>query len=168
MTHRTRIIQVRRLPEKRRNRLEKFLLLFNQSWATKDKYILDFDLSEIPEEFRDIAKYLEGPAKDEAFRKQLEGEEEIEDILREKDQELIQERLLKEEAIQREREAKQREREAKQREEEAKQRETEAKQQAKFLQIIFAKHLFEQQKSISEISELTGLSREELLKIKDA
>jgi hypothetical protein len=78
LNHTSHIIQVRRLPEKRRTRLEKFLILFNQTWITDKKYILD--IQDVPDEFRGIAKYLEGPAMDAEFRRQLEGEEEIEEL----------------------------------------------------------------------------------------
>ncbi len=66
LTHTSHIIQVRRLPEQRRTRLEKFLTLFNQAWVADKNYILE--LQNIPEEFEDIAKYLEGPAMDAGFR----------------------------------------------------------------------------------------------------
>ena len=78
LTHESHIIQVRRLPEKRRTRLEQFLTLFNQAWITQKSYILD--LQEIPEEFQDVANYLHVPIADEQFRKQLEGEQEIDYI----------------------------------------------------------------------------------------
>ena len=80
LTHKTRIIQVRRLPEQRRTRLERFLLLFNQAWVTEERYILD--LQEIPEEFKDVARYLEAPVQNEQFRNQLAGEEEIDEIFK--------------------------------------------------------------------------------------
>ncbi len=79
LTHRSHIIQVRRLPEQRRSRLEKFLTLFNQAWCTQNEYILD--LQEIPGEFKDVATYLHKPVLDEKFRRHLEGEQEIETIL---------------------------------------------------------------------------------------
>ncbi|NJN78658.1 MAG: hypothetical protein HC803_10330 [Saprospiraceae bacterium] len=69
LTHKTRIIQVRRLSEERRTRLEQFLILFNQSYVTSEKYILD--LKEVPEEFNDIANYLGTVVQDENFRNQL-------------------------------------------------------------------------------------------------
>jgi hypothetical protein len=62
-----------RLPEKQKTRLEKFLLLFNQAWSTDRGYILD--LPTVPEEFADIAQYLQGPLMDEDFRRHLVAEE---------------------------------------------------------------------------------------------
>jgi len=78
LTHRSHILQVTRLPEERKTRLEKFLSLFNQAWYTDQRYILD--LQEIPEEFLDIAEYLQIPVMNEEFRRQLAGEEEIDSI----------------------------------------------------------------------------------------
>ncbi len=78
LTHQSHIIQVRRLPNKRQTRLENFLVLFNQAWCTEDNYIID--LQYIPKEFSDMARYLQGPLLDDAFRRQLEGEEEIDAI----------------------------------------------------------------------------------------
>jgi len=75
LTHRSHILQVKRLPEVRKTRIEKFMTLFNQAWHSEKKYILD--LEEIPEEFKDIAEYLQGPVLDEKFRRQLETEDEI-------------------------------------------------------------------------------------------
>ncbi|MEM7659464.1 MAG: hypothetical protein AAF399_25320 [Bacteroidota bacterium] len=78
LTHKVRIIQVRRLSDKRQSQLEQFLLFFNQAWVTEDNFILD--LQEVPEQFEDVAQHLHGAAQDEAFRRQLEGEAEIEAI----------------------------------------------------------------------------------------
>jgi hypothetical protein len=75
LTHQSHIIQVLRLPEKRKTRLEKFLSLFNQQWCTDVKFILD--LPEIPSGFTDMAKYLQGPLMDDEFRRKLRAEQEI-------------------------------------------------------------------------------------------
>jgi len=123
LTHRSHVLQVKRLPKNRKTRIEQFMMLFNQALNSDKKYILDLQV--IPEEFRDIAEYLEKPVYSEDFRRQLEAEEEIDYIF---DQQEAKYLAQIEEAKQREEEAKQREEEAKQREEEAKQREEEAKQ----------------------------------------
>lgn len=83
LTHRSHILQVRRLPERRISMLEKFLVLFNQAWRTDKKYIID--LQEIPDEFQDVAEYLQGPVMDASFRRQLEVEEEIDQIFEEQE-----------------------------------------------------------------------------------
>ncbi|TVR42513.1 MAG: hypothetical protein EA394_03240 [Bacteroidia bacterium] len=84
LTHEAHIIQVRRLPEKRRSRLEQFLTLFNQAWCTSQEFILE--LQEVPEEFEDIAMYLQGPLIDEQSRRNLAFEKEIRDILDSRDE----------------------------------------------------------------------------------
>lgn len=78
LTHQSHIIQLRRLPELRQTRLEQFLSLFNQAWITSDKFILD--LQDIPAEFKDMAKYLQGPTMDDDFRRRLEAEDELDTI----------------------------------------------------------------------------------------
>ena len=122
LTHRSHIIQVRRLPEERQSRLEKFMMLFNQAWIAENNYLLD--LQDVPEEFHDIAKYLQGPVLDETFRRQLMIEDEIDEAFDFQEQKYLQQ--LKE-AKAGEEEAKVREEEAKAREEEARVREGEAK-----------------------------------------
>jgi hypothetical protein len=78
LTHQSHIIQVRRLPEKRQSMLEKFLVLFDQQRCTGEKYLLK--LSTVPEEFSDIAAYLQAPVMDDQFRRNLEAEEELDTI----------------------------------------------------------------------------------------
>ena len=150
LTHQSHIVQVRRLPEHRRTRLEKFITLFNQAWITKDKYILD--LQDIPEEFDDMAKYLQAPVMDNNFRIQLEAEEELDTIFDEQEAKFLTQ--IKK--------AKQNEEQAKQREEKAKQREEKAKQREKNLALKLAKQLQNLGISIEEIANETGLNSEEL------
>ena len=133
LTHQAHIIQVRRLPERRRTRLEKFLMLFNQAWVTDEGYIID--LQEIPEEFSDIARYLQGPVMDEAFRRKLEAEEELDTIFDEQ-------------------EAKYKQKIA-----EAEKRENEAKKAEKILARKLALHLKKSGTSIEEIQRETGLDQ---------
>ena len=191
LTHRTRVIQVRRLSEKRLSRLEQFLMLFDQEHITNERYILD--LEEVPEDFQDIANYLQEPLMDESFRKKLKAEQEIDDIfnlqeaeLASKEEELKEARQMAEEAKQREEEerknaqlakqreelAKQREEEerqnaqlARQREEEARQREEEARVQQQKLQTQFAKHLLSTGVPIAQIVQMTGLSEDVIMNL---
>ena len=83
LTHRSHILQVKRLPEKRKTKLEKLLVLFNQAWCTNERSILD--LQEVPKEFEDIAKYLQTPVSDDNFIRQLRVEEEIDQIFDEQE-----------------------------------------------------------------------------------
>ncbi len=124
LTHKTYAIQVRRLPEKRKTQLEKFMTLFNQAWISDKNYILD--LEEVPEEFKDIAAYLRKPLVDKKLLNKLAAEEEMEDYfaiqeakIKKSMQIAEQEKRQKKEAIKQKREAIKREQEAVKREEEA-------------------------------------------------
>ncbi|NJL75049.1 MAG: hypothetical protein HC892_08445 [Saprospiraceae bacterium] len=150
LTHKTRVIQVRRLSEKRLSRLEQFLMLFDQAHVTSERFILD--LGEVPKDFQDIANYLEEPLKDENFRRNLKAEQEIDEIFSHQEAELAR----KDEAL----------REARQREEEARQREEEAKQQQQFIQLQFAKHLLATDVPIEQIVQMTGLTEEVVRNLK--
>jgi len=109
LTHKCYILQAGRLPKKRRTRLEKFMTLFNQAWIGEKRYILD--LEEIPEEFKDIAKYLQNPLMNQAIIKQLEAEAEAEIMMAVQEAKLAklkeEERRLKEDAQQKEAEERQ-------------------------------------------------------------
>lgn len=171
LTHKTRIIQIRRLRPERKSRLEHFLTLFDQAYATSERYILD--VTDIPEEFKDIAMYLSVPVQDDAFRNQLIGEEEIDLIFKEQERDLARTKEELEKSQQREAKARQkaaaaREREAKARErveEERKEKEA-AKLQLKKLQLNIARQLLAEGKNNAEISKLTGLSEEEIDEVK--
>ena len=77
LNHRSYILQIAQLPPHRKTRLEKFMTLFNQAWIAENDYILD--LQEVPEEFREIAEYLQSALADETIRANLQGEEEMKD-----------------------------------------------------------------------------------------
>ena len=144
LTHPSYILQVMKLPTKRRTKLERFLSFFDQDKKTEDDYVLDVE-EENNNDLKDIADYLHRGTLDEdlinslSYEEDYDGsikklEEEKEDAKqREKEakQREKEERRLKEEAKQREEEAKQREEEERRLKEEAKQREEEAKQREK-------------------------------------
>ena len=162
LTHQSHIIQIRRLPEQRRTRLENFLVLFNQAWCTEEAYILD--LQDIPEEFSEMAKYLEGPLKDEEFRRKLEAEEEIDTIFDEQEA-----RFLKKiaEAEKREQKAKKKEqealktkREAEKREQFEKSQKEEEQKQKLSLAVKLATYMKQNGASTGEIGRETGLGPE--------
>jgi len=87
LTHQSHIIQVRRIPEKRRTRLEKFLVFFNQAWCTENGFIID--LQEVPREFTDIAHYLQGPVMDETFRRNLVAEDQLDQIFEQQEKKYL-------------------------------------------------------------------------------
>jgi len=166
LTHTTYIFQVLRLPEQRRSRIEQFLTFFNQAWVMEHKYIID--LKEVPEEFQDIAAYLQRPLLDEELLAQLLLEEESETLFAIQEAERQQMKDLKESLedmkIQ-EQELRAKEQEARAKEQEARAKEQEAI--AKFLRsaIKLARVMRQMGASDAEILEETGLSEEELGKI---
>lgn len=78
LTHTCYVLQAGRLPEKRKTKIEQFMSLFNQAWVSDKRYILD--LEEVPEDFRDIAKYLQQPLQEKETIRRLEAEQEFEDL----------------------------------------------------------------------------------------
>ncbi len=148
LTHQTRIIQIRRLSDKRKSRLEQFLTIFNQAWVTSDNYILE--LQEIPEGFQDVVNHLGKPVHDEAFRQRLSGEKEIDDIF--KNQEAALARA--EEAL----------KTSKEQEAKAKQEALEAKTSLSNV----VRHLLKIDTPIEQIIQITGLTKEAIETIKKA
>jgi hypothetical protein len=146
LTHQSHIIQVRRLPEERSTRLEKFLTLFNQAWISDENYILD--LQDVPDEFKDMAKFLQGPVMNDTFRRQLEVEEEIDTLFDEQEAKFLKK-------IE----------EVKQRETEERRQKEEAIEKEKELAIKFARQLNKFGISINEISSETGIDIDMLKKI---
>ncbi len=88
LTHEAHILQVRRLPEKPKTELEKFMLLFNQAWCTNYGFILDLQV--VPDEFKDIAQYLQSPLLEEKVRRMLMAEDELETIFDEHEAKLYE------------------------------------------------------------------------------
>ncbi|MCX6276529.1 MAG: hypothetical protein NT004_00350 [Bacteroidetes bacterium] len=144
LTHQSHIIQIRRLPEKRRTRLEKLLVLFNQAWCTEEGYIID--LQEIPKEFMDIANYLQSPLLDEKFRRNLEAEEQLDYIFGQQEAKHI--KLLAE---------------SEKREQEAEKREQLERFQKVSLAIKLATYMKQNGASAVEIGKETGLSPDEII-----
>ncbi len=146
LTHTCYILQVRRLPQKRRSRIEQFMTLFNQAWVAEEKFILD--LAEVPEEFKDVAEYLQRPLKEEELRAKLQAEEEIEALfaLQEAEKAELSKRL---------------EEERRQKEEERRQKET-AQAQVKEHAVKLGRLLLKSGASIEEVMRETGLSAEEV------
>jgi hypothetical protein len=172
LTHQSHIIQIRRLPEQRRTQLENFLVLFNQAWCTEEGYIID--LQDIPEEFSDMAKYLQGPLMDEEFRRKLEAEEEIDTIFDEQEARFLKKiaesekgkqeaEKGKQEAEKRKQEAEKREQLEKfQKEEERRQKEEERRQKFS-LAVKLATYMKQNGASVAEISKETGLSNDKII-----
>jgi len=186
LTHRSYVLftKCKHLKTSRKTKLEMFLGLFDRGTKTDNKYIRDIDESEIGDDIllQEIANYLHSPTQDPQFIRKLAIEDEIDDAFEKQDEQIrlldfmltqaqsneidakIQadkERKEKEEAQLRENEAKARENEAKARENEAKARENEAK--AKLLKA--AKKMKDNGIATTEISDITGLSIDEIDKL---
>ncbi len=160
LTHQSHIIQVRRLPDQRRTRLEKFLTLFNQAWCLDEGYIID--LQQVPEEFSDIAEYLQGPLMDEKFRRNLVAEEEIDTIFDEQEAKYLEkiaeaEKVLKEARI--------RENELKLEKKKAEKREQQERNQKESLALKLAKFLKQSGATTQTIQKETGLTPEEIKRL---
>ncbi|HMQ47365.1 MAG TPA: hypothetical protein PKA00_08285 [Saprospiraceae bacterium] len=163
LTHVCYILQVRRLPQERRTRIEKFMTLFNQAWIKEENYILD--LEEVPEEFKDIAEYMQSPLQDETFRNSLRLEEEVEMIFANQEARIkYLEQLTEKERKEKEKERRQKEKERRQKElaeaqamEERLQKEKAQEDFLKMLQL-----LLNSGESLEEIANLTGRTLEEL------
>ncbi len=170
LNHRSHILQVRRLPENRKSKLEQFLTLFNQAWITDQRYILD--LQDVPQEFEEIARYLQSPVMDEKFRLQLEAEEEIDLIFDQQENKYLA-KIQEAEAKAEQAEAKVEQAEAKAEQAEAKAEQAIVKaeqaevkaQEAIQRTIAGAKLMKEKDIDIAVIAQITGLREDEINKL---
>ncbi|MEZ4988072.1 MAG: hypothetical protein R2795_24095 [Saprospiraceae bacterium] len=188
LTHTCYILQVRRLPEHRRTRIEKLMTLFNQVWIKEKSYILD--LEDVPEEFKDVAECLQRPLLEEDARKKLDAEKVLEDMFAEQEADLKEmERLVDEakikvlDAVEKRLQAEQEAEQAKQKAEQAKQKAEQAEQEKaqaekkakqiaqqkeqieldrKQLALKFVKMLSLSGKTIEEIADEVGLTSQEV------
>ena len=141
------------LPEKRRTKLEKFIMLFNQDFRTDYDYILD--IPQVPEGFIDMAKYLQMPLLDDQFRRNMLAEEEVRE-----EQAILRMQIAETEKKLREAEIEKTEAEIEKIE--AKKKEQEERRQKVLLATQFAIHLKQTGAAIEEIIKVTGLNAEEL------
>ena len=140
--------------------MEKFLVLFNQAWCTDEKFILD--LQNIPEEFKDIAKYLQGPVMDDKFRRQLEAEEQLDTIFDGQEAKYLKQIAL---ALNEKEEANKQKVEAEERELEERKQKEEANKQKEILAIKLAGQMKKFGVPLNEIALETGLTQEEIEKL---
>ena len=80
--HKSWIVQISCLKERRRNELEQLLSVFDQSNRTSDNHILNVKEEGFPEKFRPIIRRLKGAASDSKVKKQMKEEDEIWKYLR--------------------------------------------------------------------------------------
>ncbi len=143
LTHKSHIIQVRRLPQQRRTRLENFMVLFNQAWVTETNSILD--LQELPEGFEDLANYLHGPVADVQFLRNLDAEEELDSIFDQQEAKYLHQIAV-----------------ALQEKEEAEKCEAEAQQREKKTMLKLAAKMKSYGESVDDIMRETGLTEQEI------
>ena len=82
MNHKSWVVQLSCLKERRRNELEQLLSVFDQSNLTSDNHILNVNEENFPEKFRLIIRRLKGAASDSTVKKQMKEEDEIFKYLR--------------------------------------------------------------------------------------
>ena len=184
LNHTSYVLQVRRLPPERQSRIERFMTLFNQAWVKEKGYILD--LEDVPQEFKDIAEYLQKPLLENDIQEKLRAEEEVQllfaeqeakaeelqtlatEALAQKEEALAQkeeERKQKEQALaQKEEEREQKEQALAQKEEERKQKE-QALQKARETALKMARLLLQSGIPPEDVARETGLSAEDLAKL---
>ena len=160
LTHRAHILQVRRLPEVRRSKLEQFMELFNQAKIAELPYFLNLD--HVADEFSDIARYMHGPVADDDFRRQLEAEAELDNLFDEQEAKYLQQ--LRESRQREEEERRQKEEERRQKEEERRQKEEERRQKAEMARKL-ARLMKKEGVALEEIVEETGLTAQEIVKL---
>jgi hypothetical protein len=75
--HKTWIIQINCLKDRRRNELEQLLSVFDQSNITKDWHILNIKEEDFPEKFRPVIRILKSAAGNSTVKRQMKVEDEF-------------------------------------------------------------------------------------------
>jgi len=88
LNHKSWIVQVRQLKEKRRNELENMLSIFDQDYITDDKHIMNIDESQFPDEYQPIIRKLREACESRHIREEMQMEDDF-----------INELLMKDEII---------------------------------------------------------------------
>ena len=79
LTHNAYVIQVPYLTQRRRNKLEALLSIFDQSHRQTDKYVLELK-EHLPKEFTLVENRLKAVTSDKGLRDKIALEEEVEDL----------------------------------------------------------------------------------------
>jgi len=82
LNHKSWIVQINCLKERRRNEMEQLLSIFDQSNRTSDNHILNVREEDFPEKHRPIIRRLKGAASSSKVKKQMKEEDEILKYLR--------------------------------------------------------------------------------------
>jgi hypothetical protein len=88
LNHKSWIVQVKQLKEKRRNELENLLSIFDQDNITEDKHILNVDENQFSEEYRHIIRKLREAYESKQVREEMQMEDDYINELLMKDEEL--------------------------------------------------------------------------------
>ena len=97
LNHKSWIVQVRQLKEKRRNELENLLSIFDQSNITNDKHILNVDDRQFSKEYQHIIRKLREAYESKQVREEMQMEDDYinellmkDEIIAEKDKSLAE------------------------------------------------------------------------------
>ena len=77
LTHDCYVVQVPRLPDHRRNDLERLLAIFDQSLRTDDRHVLELDRDAVPEAYAPVLRRLQAAAADRVVATSMALEDEI-------------------------------------------------------------------------------------------
>jgi alpha-galactosidase/6-phospho-beta-glucosidase family protein len=75
LNHKSWIVQVRQLKERRRNELENLLSIFDQDNITDDKHILNIDEKQFPKEYQHIIRKLREAYESKKVREEMQMED---------------------------------------------------------------------------------------------
>ena len=97
LNHKSWIVQVCQLKEKRRNELENLLSIFDQDNITKDRHIMNVDESQFPKEYQPIIRKLREACESKKVRDEMQMEDDLlnefqikDEIIAEKDKALVE------------------------------------------------------------------------------
>jgi hypothetical protein len=95
--HRSRIVQIDELKQRRRNDLDKLLSIFDQTNRTKNHYILNVDEDDFPEVCRPVICRLRMAAESEDMQIEMEPEGDYFEELRDKERQIAEDKKAIEE-----------------------------------------------------------------------
>ena len=77
LNHKSWIVQVRQLKERRRNELENLLSIFDQEHLTEDKHIMNIDELQFSEEYQHIVRKLREACESKQVREEMQMEDDF-------------------------------------------------------------------------------------------
>ncbi|GAB4115538.1 MAG: hypothetical protein OHK0057_37100 [Thermoflexibacter sp.] len=158
LTHKSYIISIPDVSEKRRNELEILLSIFDQSTIDASHHILNVKEDDFPEKYRPIIRRLQKAASEQAMRNKMQLEDDFVSELTDYERMIDEVRKKLDEAEMKLEEEKRRAEEEKKKVEEVREHQERLKQN-------MVKNCFKKVMSIDEIAELTGLNTVEIKEI---